>query len=257
MLCRDIVDVLERQSPAEYAMSWDNVGLLVGRHDQEVNKILIAVDATCEVCDKAINEGYDMIITHHPMIFGKLSRVNDDSVVGRKILGLAEASICCYAMHTNFDTKGGMAKEAARMLGMKNREVLEESRDGEGIGQTGILDRGMSVYDLAQKVKDVFGLEQVMLFGDKDRVVEKIAVSPGSGKSVIECAAGKGVQCLITGDIGHHEGIDAIEMGLTVIDASHYGIEKIFMNYIKNYLEDFCPDTVLDVFDTGIPFEVV
>ena len=142
MLCKDIVDILDRQSPPEYALEWDNVGLLVGRGNKEVKKLLLVLDVTKDVCSYAIDQGFDMIVSHHPMIFKSVKKVNDGSVLGNKILSLAEAGICCYAMHTNFDTKGGMGREAAKLLSLRNLEVLDETLNGEGIGEVGMLDKG-------------------------------------------------------------------------------------------------------------------
>lgn len=257
MRCQDIIHILNRQSPAEYALEWDNVGLLVGRKDKEVKKLLLAVDATVAVCEYAISNNVDMIVTHHPMIFSKLRKINDDTVLGQKILSLAEAGICCFAMHTNFDTIGGMAKVAARMMRLKNALVLEETNAGEGIGQIGLLDYSMTVAELATYVKTTFDIPNVMVFGDVNRMVEKIAISPGSGKSVIDVSVVKGADCLITGDIGHHEGLDAVESGLTIIDASHYGIEKIFLQFMYDYLKDFCNDVEIIIADVGVPFTVI
>jgi putative NIF3 family GTP cyclohydrolase 1 type 2 len=93
MKCYEIMECLENLSPKAYALDWDNVGLLVGRKDKRVKKIMIALDATDHVVDLAVDEGMDMLITHHPMIFSKIKRVTDDDVVGRKILKLAGADI--------------------------------------------------------------------------------------------------------------------------------------------------------------------
>ena len=257
MQCRDIVQLLDKQSPPEYALEWDNVGLLVGHMDSEIKKILVAVDATADVVKKAVDDDYDMIVTHHPVIFGKIKNINDSTVLGQKLLALAENHIACYAMHTNFDTKGGMAKLAANILELKNQEVLEETFQGEGVGRIGFLDKPLNIEELAKKVKKKFGLKNVIVYGDKGLVVDKVAISPGSGKSVISEAVKKGVECLITGDIGHHEGIDSVDMGLSIIDASHYGIEKIFMEYICKYIKDFYPDAEVTSFDVGVPYEVI
>ncbi len=257
MLCSDIIRILEAQSPAEYAMEWDNVGLLVGRKNKDIKKILLAVDATADVCQLAIEKNVDMIITHHPMIFSKIKRVNDDTVLGNKILSLIEAGIVCYAMHTNFDTKGGMAKEAAQMLTLKNTEVLEETYNGEGLGQIGILKDAVTLKECAKKVKAAFDIETVMVYGDNNKMIEKIAVCPGSGKSVIDIAIQKNADCLVTGDIGHHDGLDAMEAGLSIIDASHYGVEKLFMKFMYNYLVDFCDGVEIEIADVGTPFYIV
>ena len=257
MLCSEIIHILEKQSPPEYALSWDNVGLLVGRKDREVHKLLLAVDASVEVVDYAIQQQFDMIVTHHPMIFGKIDRVNDETPLGRKILALAEHGICCYAMHTNFDTRGGMAKLAAEQLSLQNTEVLEETMDGEGIGQIGFLPTSMTAEELTALVKEKFDLKNVILYGNEENKIEKVAICPGSGKSVISISADKGAKCLITGDIGHHEGMDACELGICVIDASHYGLEKIFLNFMYEYLQGYCMDVEIQIADTGEPFAVL
>lgn len=256
MRCGDIINLLEKKAPTEYAMEWDHVGLLVGRHDSDIRKLMLVVDVTEEIVDAAIAQNVDMVVSHHPVIFGKVDRINDDTVLGRKILKLIEHGIACYAMHTNFDTIGGMAKSAASMLGLKNLEVLEETKDGEGIGEIGYLQKPMNLRELVSHVKEKFDLKNVILYGSPDRNVDKIAICPGSGKSVISVAAEKGAQCLITGDIGHHEGLDAHELGLDIVDASHYGLEHIFMHIMYEYLRDYCMDVEIGIADVGVPFSV-
>jgi dinuclear metal center YbgI/SA1388 family protein len=250
------MECLENLSPKAYALDWDNVGLLVGRKDKRVKKIMIALDATDHVVDLAVDEGMDMLITHHPMIFSKIKRVTDDDVVGRKILKLAGADISYFAMHTNFDIKGGMSVYASNILELRDRSILEETEDGEGIGRIGTLQNVRTCRDVIARVKEKFQLEHVFVYGDSFRKVTKLAICPGSGKSVIQEAVAKGVDCLITGDIGHHEGLDAVEQGLTIIDATHAGIEKIFVEYIYNYLEPLCRNVQLVRVNEGIPMRV-
>lgn len=98
----------------------------------------------------------------------------------------------------------------------------------------------MTVSQVAELVKEQFGLEQVKIFGEPLRKVQTAGISPGSGKSVIDYAVKSGVEVLITGDIDHHEGIDAMAKGLTIIDAGHYGLEHIFVPYVVKYLEEEC-----------------
>ena len=88
MQCDEIIRILEKKAPVEYAMDWDHVGLLVGRRSKEVRRLLLAVDVTNDVINMAIQQHVDMIVSHHPMIFGSVDRVNDDTVLGRKILEL-------------------------------------------------------------------------------------------------------------------------------------------------------------------------
>ena len=246
MKCRDIIKKLEILSPKEYAMEWDNVGLLVGKEESEVNRILLALDPTLEVIQKAVEVKADLLITHHPLLFSPIKRITTKDAIGQKLFLLMEHGISCYAMHTNFDVLGGMADLAGNKLGLSFQEPLEETAvlDGNslGIGKVGELSEAISIKALAERVKNLFSLDMVMVYGNVEQKVKRVAVSPGSGKSMIKEARKKAAEVLITGDIGHHEGIDAVEMNVAVIDATHYGLEKIFMNFLEDYLKRVCDE---------------
>lgn len=262
MICSEIISSLEALSPKEYAMSWDNVGLLVGHRGQMIKTVLVALDATDEVVEYAVAHQADLLITHHPMIFSSMKRVNDDDFIGRKILKLVENQIACYAMHTNFDIKGGMGKLAEERLMLKQAcplEVTAEDEAGaEGIGRVGELSEAVTLAECAEFVKKQFGLSHVSVFGSVKDKVKRVAISPGSGRSMIEEALKNHAEVLITGDIGHHEGLDAIEQGLSIIDAGHYGLEYIFIDFIKEYLINTCQNTVTVLtYKSGNPYQIM
>lgn len=261
MKCKHIMEVLQKLAPSAYAMSWDNSGFLVGRSDKEVKKIGVALDATNEVIEKAVKDGVDMIVTHHPIIFSSMKQVNDATFLGRKILTLVENHISCYAMHTNYDIAGGMPELAAKRMGLIAKEPLEITNevDGklEGIGKIGVLDRVITLEECSKLVKESFQLENVLVFGDKNREIKSIAISPGSGRSMIKEAVKKGADVIITGDIGHHEGLDAMDMGISVIEAGHYGLEYIFIDHVAKYLEDNIQDTKVITYASGVPYSVL
>ena len=236
MLCREVTDIIEQRFPKEYALDWDNVGLLAGRDDKEVRCIYIALDASDEVIHAAARQGADMLVTHHPLIFSGMKRITNQDFIGRRILGLIRRDISYYAMHTNYDVLG-MAALSGSMIGLKQPEALEVTCEAqEGIGRIGQLEKAVSLRQCCEDVKRAFHLESVRVFGNPDRTVERIAICPGSGKSVIGEALKKQADVLITGDIGHHEGIDAAAQGMVVIDAGHYGLEHIFVEDMKDYL---------------------
>ena len=185
MKCEEIMEKLETLSPKNYAEDWDNIGLLAGRRDKDVETIYIALDATDEVVEDAMRVGADLLLTHHPLIFKKLSRVNTDDFIGRRIVSLIQKDISYYALQTNCEN---------------------------------------------------FCVPSVRVFGDLGDIVEMAAVMPGSGGSYIKDAIHAGADVMITGDIDHHEGIDAVAQGLAVIDAGHYGIEKLFIPYMEEFI---------------------
>lgn len=242
MKCRKIIEQLNRLAPEQIACDWDNPGLLAGRRDKEVKRILVAVDADDAVVEEAVLRGADMLLTHHPLIFKPLKKVNDDDFISRRILKLIQADISYYAMHTNFDAAPGcMADLAAERLKLSEREILEPMalmEDGSpcGIGAVGLLPEEMTVRETAEYVKKVFHLPFVTVYGDSSRLVKRAAVCPGAGGGTLEKALEKKAQVYITGDIGHHTGIDAAAQGMAVIDAGHFGIEQIFMDFMMEYL---------------------
>ncbi|MCM1182096.1 MAG: Nif3-like dinuclear metal center hexameric protein [Roseburia sp.] len=245
MRCSEIIEKLEALSPVMYAEEWDNIGLLAGRRDKEVRTVCIALDATDEVVEEAVAVKADMLLTHHPLIFRKLGRIDTENFIGRRVYRLIHEDISYYAMHTNFDVMG-MADAAADELSLTDRQVLsvtfEDDISKEGCGRVGRLARRMSVSDCAELVKKRFRVPSVRVFGELGDIVEVAAVMPGSGGDYIKDALAAGAEVMITGDVGHHEGIDAVAQGLTVIDAGHYGIEKLFIPYMEEFFKRELPE---------------
>ena len=260
MLCKEIIQVIEAAYPREAALDFDNVGLLAGRTEKEVKRVYIALDATDAVIDRAVEAGADMLITHHPLIFSPLKKVTDEDFVSRRVVKLIQNDISYYAMHTNYDVLG-MVELAEKILGIRNTEVLDITmeKDGkpEGIGRIGELEKPMTLEECCVYVKHKLNLGSLKVFGDMQAEVSRLAISPGSGKTAIAAAIAKGADVLVTGDIGHHDGLDAVEQGLSVIDAGHYGTEYIFIDDMRRFLEDKLP--VLDVITTPVihPFQVI
>ncbi|MSS07514.1 Nif3-like dinuclear metal center hexameric protein [Clostridium sp. WB02_MRS01] len=252
MQCDELIEKLELLAPTGCACDWDNVGLLAGRGDKEVKKVFIALDATDEVVEHVVQWGADLLITHHPLIFKPLNKINDKDFISRRIIKLIRNDISYYAMHTNFDAAPGcMADAAADKLGLTDVNVLEkegvmikETAEGPremiyGIGKTGYLKKELTVKEIAALVKERFHLPFVTVYGATapGEAVRFVGISPGSGGSMMKPALAAGVKVLITGDIGHHNGIDAAANHMAVIDAGHYGLEYLFLDFMEEYLK--------------------
>ena len=245
MKCSEVIVCLEKIAPSSLAETWDNVGLLAGREEKEIRKILLALDPTSEVVEEAVKEGVDLLITHHPLIFSGMKSVTTKDIVGKRIFTLIHQDICYYAMHTNFDVMG-MADAVADELKLEKCQVLDvtfqDEISKEGIGRIGELSRTMSLEECAKYIKEKCKLTSVRVFGDPEKLIDTVALIPGSGKDYIDLAIDMGAQVVITGDIGHHNGLDAVEKGIAVIDAGHYGLEKIFASYMEEVLHRELPN---------------
>ena len=256
MRCQDILEKIEALYPRKYACDWDNVGLLAGSREREVDTVYIALDATDEVVDAAAECGAQLLLTHHPMIFGGIKSVTTDTYMGERLIRLIRNDISYYAMHTNYDVMG-MADLAADMLDLKDTKALEEVLDGEGIGRVGGLSRSMTVKECAELVKERFGLPNVKIFGELEKRVQRAAICPGSGKSDAKQALKLGAEVYITGDIDHHTGIDMADCGMAIIDAGHYGIEHIYIGDMEQFLKKHCPELTVYTAPIRQPFQVL
>ena len=258
MLCRDIMKVIEATYPKHAALEWDNVGLLVGRTEKEVKKIYVALDATDEVIEQAVAANADMLITHHPLLFSPLKKITDEHFIGGRVVKLLQHDISYYAMHTNYDVCG-MADISAAILGLDGAETLEvtDKESMEGIGKVGDFSGPMSLQSCGEFIKEKFQLDSVKVFGDLSSTVQRVAICPGSGKGMTELALEKNADVLVTGDIGHHEGIDAVAQGLAIIDAGHYGLEHIFIEDMANYLRKNVEGIVVETHEITHPFQVI
>ena len=260
MKVKELTDWLGGNFPAAVAEDWDNVGLLTGDDESEVKHVFLALDLTEAVLDEAIRADADMIVTHHPMIFSGIKKINNHSFTGRKILTLIQKGIVYYAMHTNYDVLG-MADLSADYTKMHDTTVLSitEERDGEvqGFGRVGKLPREMTLREYAQLVKESLKLNDVKVYGNLDSMVKCAAVCTGSGKSMIKDVIKAGADVYVTGDIDHHTGIDTVAQGLALIDAGHYGTEYIFMDAMKKELTQAFPELKISCAEVKSPYTIL
>ena len=239
MKAYELTSWLEKKYPSDAAEDWDNVGLLAGDDTNEISHVFLALDLTEETLAEAIEDGADMIITHHPMIFSGIKKINNHSFTGRKILTLIQKGIVYYAMHTNYDVIG-MADLSAEHLKLQDTRVLTVT-DGsgeqpEGFGRVGKLPHVMTLGEFGKYVKECNHLPDVRVYGDLDRKIETVAICTGSGKSMIGDVMAAGADVYVTGDIDYHTAIDTMADGLAIVDAGHYGTEYIFAEAMEKEL---------------------
>jgi dinuclear metal center YbgI/SA1388 family protein len=125
MKIKDITDYLETIAPLSYQENYDNSGLLVGDKNQTLKGALITLDVTEEVLDEAIAKKCNLIIAHHPIIFGGLKRLTGRNYVERIVIKAIKSNIALYAIHTNYDNVlNGVNAKIADMIGLTNTQIL-------------------------------------------------------------------------------------------------------------------------------------
>ncbi|MBO4309545.1 MAG: Nif3-like dinuclear metal center hexameric protein [Lachnospiraceae bacterium] len=246
MKVREIYECLDKIAPFSYQEEWDNSGLILGDMDADVEKILVTLDVTDEVVKQAIQAKADLIISHHPLIFSPVLKINSEDFITSRILKLANGNINYIAMHTNMDTTG-LSDVANELLKIKKERAIEVNINQDdkliGIGSIGKFlndskeEVNISLREAVIRTKEAFGQNIVKVYGDLDRMIERVAVCTGAGKSMVEECIREKCDLLITGDITYHTALDAHERGLGIIDASHYGTEVIFVDLLRAYFE--------------------
>lgn len=224
MTVQAVYEEMARLAPPELAESWDNPGLLVNCGG-EVRRVLIALDITPEVVAEAEARGCQLIVSHHPVIFSPLKRLEPRDIP----FLLVQKGISAICMHTNLDAaEGGVNDVLADLFEMKDREAF-----ANGCGRVGRIET-ISVSDLASKACQVLASrcnlpmtgETVQIkYVDTGRAVRRLAVISGAGGSLFEEALAVGADCLLTGEANHHHAIDARRLGLSLIAAGHYATE--------------------------------
>ncbi|MEG0135680.1 Nif3-like dinuclear metal center hexameric protein [Cetobacterium sp.] len=238
-----IISYLEEKFPLNLSEEWDNVGLLVGRRDSEVEKILLSLDVTDKVIDEAIEVGANLIITHHPVIFKPLKAVTGDTTLGKKVLKLIENRIAVYSMHTNLDSaKSGLNDFLGEtVLNFGKGKILEKSElNGRefGIGRIYKLDTPINIKKLSQNMKETLGLDCInVVTSDENLSIKKIALVSGAGSTYWRKAKKLGADILLTGDIKYHEAMDAKEENFSLMDIGHFESECIFVKHLKTIIE--------------------
>ncbi len=222
----DIIEIMDGIAPRELAESWDNAGFLIGRRDNAVKKIMVALDVSPEVVQQAVAQKVDMLITHHPPIFKPLKAICDSSWQSALLLKCIENGIAVYSAHTSLDSVlGGVNDVLAEKLGLQNVTTLVNGcDDGGSLGRVGTLPQKMEFDDFAAMVKRVLGLDFVTGIS-AGKVVHKVALCGGAGIDFVAEALEHGADTYVTGDIKYHEAQNAVFSGLNLIDATHQGTE--------------------------------
>ena len=244
MLIGDIVRPIEEFAPLSLQESYDNAGLIVGRLDDELQGgVLLAVDVTEEVIEEAIEKGCGLIITHHPIIFHPLKRLNSASVVERCVEMAIRNNIALYACHTNLDSApNGMSWKVGEMLGLQDMEVLQPTAEGAGFGVVGTLSQPMSEVDFLSQVKKNFSVETLRHSALLGREVKRVAICTGAGASLMREAKASGCDIYLTADLKYND-FYTPDSHFVVVDMGHFESEfcviailfdilsKIFINF--------------------------
>lgn len=235
-----IYDAIDRLAPFWLTMDFDNTGILVGDRNREVSCALLALDCTPAVVEQARQLGAQLIITHHPVIFHPLKRVNEDAVVYL----LIRSDIAVISAHTNLDiAQGGVNDALASAIGLRDCRGLEllNEQTGAWLGRIGTLPEPLSPEAFAAHVKSCLNAASVK-FAATPRAIHTVALCSGSGADCLDAAISAGADALLTSEVKQHEYLAATAAGISIFDAGHFDTEDIVIEPLRDYLAKEIPD---------------
>jgi len=236
----DIIDIIQIIAPIDRAEPWDNSGLQVGNPDAPVNKVAVALEPGEQTIRTARAEGADLLITHHPLIFPKISSIDVRTGAGKAVAAALETGISVYSAHTNLDhAPEGTSAAMARRLSLIDpaplpcpdptaygqNDTSDRVAAQDGIVFIGGLSSNMNLIALARLVKKSLNAPMVRMVGDPQLPVSRAAVCAGSGGDYIAAAHSAGADVFITGEIRYHAALAAADLGICVIEAGHFWSE--------------------------------
>ncbi|MDO5389113.1 MAG: Nif3-like dinuclear metal center hexameric protein [Clostridia bacterium] len=234
----EIICKMESIAPEGLCCSWDNVGVMTGDRKKEVKRVLIALDCTEDVIDEALEKNADMIITHHPFIFKAVKNLDYSKPLSRRIAKVIKNDIVVYSAHTNLDIADyGTNYTLAELLELEEIEGLIPMGEGY-MGRCGKLKKPVTFGEFIEFVKEGLGAKSLVVNGSKDTIIEKVGLCTGAGADYeyMLKAKEKGCQAYVTGDIGYHDGQSAEDIGICLIDGTHYLTEVIVVNTLYDIL---------------------
>ncbi|MBO7303360.1 MAG: Nif3-like dinuclear metal center hexameric protein [Clostridia bacterium] len=254
MKVRELYNALDAYIPRSLSCEWDNDGLLCCPNgEREVSKILIALDVTGAVVEYAKKEGYDFILSHHPIVYKGLKSVDDEGYVSAKLISLIESGIAVASFHTRLDAlEGGVNDKLCELFGILDSEPIYE--DKIPLGRVGNLANAMSAEDFAKKVKSTLGAPFVLL-SDRNVLVSRVAVVGGNGGDLISAARAMGADTFVSGRLDYHTMTDAPDyktMPINLIEAGHFYTEHPVCEVLLNIVKEIAPNVKCDIYFSNV-----
>lgn len=251
----EVVNALERFAPLPLQEDYDNAGLQVGLTAADVSGALLCLDVTEQVVDEALQKGCNLIVSHHPLIFHRLSCISDADYVQRTVMKAIEHHVTIVAMHTNMDAaRGGVNYKIAEKMGLTSVSFFGKTQQAttapDATGQTAVVEGGegvvgefttpMAADDFLLMLKKTFEVECVMANELLRRPIRKVAVCGGAGDFLLPAAVSAGADAFVTGEMHYHQYF-GYEQQLQIAVIGHYQSEQYTKEIFRDIITKACP----------------
>ncbi|MBQ4552042.1 MAG: Nif3-like dinuclear metal center hexameric protein [Clostridia bacterium] len=228
-----VYDWLNEIAPFETAEHYDNVGLLIGSMHAPVERILVALDATPAVVQEALDLDVQLIVTHHPLMFGGTKRLLYDSYEGGVIASIIQNGLHLLAAHTNLDQSPELSGTACLARKLKLQNIRQE-----GFVFVGDLQEGEMTAALLREKIALAEDDAVYMFGDENACIKTLGICGGAYDGGFEQARAMGAQAYLTGEVKHHNALAAAATGFVLYQGGHFGTENPLVPELAKALQN-------------------
>jgi dinuclear metal center YbgI/SA1388 family protein len=243
MKIKEIIQALERFAPLPLQDGFDNAGLQVGLTEAEATGALLCLDVTEAVVDEAIAMGYNLIVSHHPLLFKGVKSITGHTYVERCLIKAIKNDIVVYSAHTNLDNaQGGVNYKMAEKIGLQDVRILEpkEGQTEAGSGVVGVLKEAETETDFLKRIKKTFEVGCVRYNHLNGRLIQKVALCGGAGAFLLPRAVAEGADVFITGEVRYHDYFD-YEDRILIAEIGHYESEQYTKEIFYSIIRELCP----------------
>ena len=258
IVASDIYNLLDSKYPFRYAEEWDNVGLIAGRNDKEIKKIMLTLDVDENVVKESVETSCDLIVSHHPLMFRAIKSLNWSVPEQRTLMKLVASDTVLLSAHTNLDVSpDGLNDSLAQKIGLSNTNIMEITGEDRGIkygfGRIGNLKNECSFKEFLSNIKNVLSLKGLRYTGDLNKTIKKVAVNCGGGADALHKAIALGADVFVSGDVKYNAFRDARDIDIAFVDAGHFETEIMAIDLFEKLLREAYPDIELVKSKENIP----
>ena len=244
MQIRELINKLEEKYPFYLQEDWDNSGLQLGNPDDELKGVVLSLDLEEEAIDLALEgKKANLIITHHPYLFNPTKSIDFRDSFYNRLRRCIKNDITVYAFHTNLDiAEGGVNDNLVNILGIRDVKSLECGKE-VGLGRYGYIDK-QAADIILKNVKEKLEASGIVVYGNCDKMIEKVALCGGAGSFLIQDAIDHDCDLIITGDVKYHEAMDMSNKGIIIADVGHFASENHIIYKLAKEIEDISGEEV-------------
>ncbi len=254
MTAHEIINIIESVAPLSQQEGWDNSGLQIGKRETKVARVLLCTDISDKIIEEAIAKDCQMIISHHPLLFHGLKRIEGLTREERCVIKAIQEGLVVYSSHTAMDTwLHGVSGKMAEKMGISQYQILSSTGENIGLGVIGELQKQMLLPEFLEMLKLQFRCKSIKYVerDGKNNLISKVAMCGGAGSDFMETAIEQKADAYVSADFKYHE-LQSADGRINVFDIGHFESEQYTKEIFRDLLHSYDVEAILAEEDKNI-----